>query len=229
MVLVIAGGDNHIPYQNKLLEMKFLETIKKLKPDVVVLMGDVIDLANLSPFTRMEKDFLLSDEVLATSRYLQRVKDVSGKADVIYLEGNHETRFIKYVSRRAEKIQELEHIRIEKVMCLDDMEIEWWPHNPRRGYKMDGILYVHYLHEVKARAIPGKLSVDIAMKANQSVCVAHGHELSATFFSVGLKRRLGVICGSMCTTKAGQEYVDFPKWVPGFVIMTDGLPTLVTL
>jgi predicted phosphodiesterase len=226
---VIAGGDNHIPMQNKKIEEKFLKTIKDVKPDVVVLMGDVIDLESISPFTRKEKDFLLSDEILATERYLKRVKDVSGDADVYYLEGNHETRLAKYLERRADKLRDAEQFQIENVLCLEDMGINWVPHDPRRGLLLDGVLYAHYLYEVRMRAIAGKLGVDCALKANRSVCVGHGHELSAVFFTVGKDRRLGCMAGSMCTSQAGKEYVDFPKWVPGFVIMTDGYPTLVTL
>jgi predicted phosphodiesterase len=215
--------------QNKKIEEKFLKTIKEMKPDVVVLMGDVIDLESISPFTRKEKDFLLSDEILATERYLKRVKDVSRDAEVYYLEGNHETRLAKYLERRADKLRDADQFQIENILGLDDLGIDWMAHNPRYGLKIDGVLYTHYLYEVRMRAIPGKLGVDCSIKAGQSVCVGHGHELSATYHTVGTKRTLGVMTGCMCTTQAGREYVNFPKWVPGFVIMTDGYPTLVTL
>tara|TARA_A100001388_G_scaffold275162_1_gene260139 strand:+ start:1098 stop:2360 length:1263 start_codon:yes stop_codon:yes gene_type:complete len=71
-----------------------LKAAKEIAPDVVVLMGDMIDFPQLSRFqTEPNTRQLLQPSLDALGEYLQALVDTVGKATPIYwLEGNHELR-----------------------------------------------------------------------------------------------------------------------------------------
>lgn len=94
-------SDVHMPEEINLKPV--FAYIKDLKPDVVILGGDIIDAKGMHGVESMQASQIKSEwyerdkELLNT--FLTSLKTVAPKADLIYLEGNHEQRYQRVMTR----------------------------------------------------------------------------------------------------------------------------------
>ena len=76
-----------------------LRTVQKRKPGTVVIIGDFLDCYSVSQHSKdPSRKVLLQDEVNAAVRELDRLERLVG-ARVVFVEGNHETRLAREVSK----------------------------------------------------------------------------------------------------------------------------------
>lgn len=107
-MVVLAVGDLHLPYVNKKYLKKAISKIRKIKPDVVIQMGDLYD---QYMFGRFDKDFnvIKPDEELKRARKLAEkfwgdVHKSVPEAKCIQLIGNHDVRILKQTLKRFPEI-----------------------------------------------------------------------------------------------------------------------------
>ncbi len=164
---VFAIGDVHDPWSSKKTMSAIYRAIRRLKPDIVIQMGDRYDLFSWSKFPRTQNLYTPEQELKLGRRDAEKfwatIQEAAPKAKCIQLWGNHDDRALK---RTLEKSPELEHfvrdgmasiMRFERVLTIPDS---------REVYMIDGVGYHHgYL------AAPGA-------HARASLCnmvVAHTH------------------------------------------------------
>src|SRR5579862_5085557 len=109
---ILVMGDTHVPYQNKEAVEKAIQIGKELKPDKIVLLGDMIDCVSISRFVKRmdERDF--NQEVKETRKFLERLRKTFPKAEMTYLEGNHEERITHYLLTHADALSTLEELSL---------------------------------------------------------------------------------------------------------------------
>ena len=78
----------------------FVRLIKALKPDIVVLNGDILDGARISRHARImwEKQPTLKDELNAVQDRCAEIERAAGRARLVRTIGNHDARFENYWS-----------------------------------------------------------------------------------------------------------------------------------
>ena len=70
--LIIA--DLHIPYHDPLAVESALSYADKFMPDLIVILGDLIDMYDISPFLRKPRGFNLRDELEQARKFLEDLR-----------------------------------------------------------------------------------------------------------------------------------------------------------
>ncbi len=114
-------ADHHIPFT----DWRAVEVAHKIcraaKPDVIHLLGDVLDFATLSRFRDSERyEHTVQDEIDEAVDYLQRLNREFKSAEIVYHMGNHDRRLAHYLWSDGKKIKGLRSTRFKRQFMLDD-------------------------------------------------------------------------------------------------------------
>ena len=116
----IVLADLHIPFGDERALAVALKVAKAAKPDVVWLLGDMIDFAPISRFrdaARYEHD--VQDELDELVAFCQRLRRRFPDADINYMFGNHENRLKYYLWNQASHLKSLRAARFEHQFMFD--------------------------------------------------------------------------------------------------------------
>lgn len=114
--LVIS--DLHQPFTDQLALNTVLERAHRFQPDIIVLLGDIIDFFKISRFpeAKKKKKKSVKEEMETTKKFLEELRYQFPGAEIIYYEGNHEDRLTRYIIQNATEIQDLiENLLQEKL------------------------------------------------------------------------------------------------------------------
>jgi hypothetical protein len=101
-------SDPHVPYHDVGLTKKVLQCLYRVRPDEIILNGDVLDLYSLSGHNADSvrgasphgTTITLSHEYRAGNKFLDDVASVTRKGvSLHYLYGNHEDRYFRELNR----------------------------------------------------------------------------------------------------------------------------------
>jgi hypothetical protein len=157
--------------------------IADVKPDVVVNMGDAIDLASLSSYDKGTRAFVgrsylkdLNSHLDFQERLWAPMKRLKKKMPhSIYLEGNHEHR----VERALDLSPELTGTIGFKDFAFDDYYnvVQRYEGGTPGVFQLDDILFAHYfVTGVSGRPIGGERAAHMHLaKIGQSAIAAHSH------------------------------------------------------
>lgn len=172
-VLVLA--DVHIPFQNNDSIKKAIEVGKKLKPDIVVLLGDILDCVSISRFIKRtdERDF--NKEVLAARKFLESITKTFKGCKFYYLEGNHEQRISHYLLTHADALANLDELSLPSLLHLKQWGITFLP--------CEQILQIGKITLTHGNLLKGTCSMfparSLYMSAKCSAMIGHAHRESA--------------------------------------------------
>lgn len=108
--VILAGSDAHCwPELHGVAQAAFVDTNRRLKPDIVVLNGDGLDGAKISRHSRIGWDQRpkVKQELDALSEFLEDVRKANPNAKYFYTLGNHSMRFETYLSSNAPEVEGL--------------------------------------------------------------------------------------------------------------------------
>lgn len=174
-LLVFASGDWHVPYHDPLSLRVFLEATRRMRPDVLVLMGDILDCYSLSTFSKdPRRKVQFSDELSTANKVLDLVQDI-GIEKVYFIEGNHEFRLERFVMDNPKAAGLLE---MRELLGIDERGWTWVPY---KGASVQ-IGTMHFKHDVgPAGRYANQQSIDAF---GNNICFGHthrgGHELRNT-------------------------------------------------
>ena len=118
-------SDIHLPYHHEGALRLAIQTAKKWKADCILLNGDQMDGCSVSTHEKDPDARDLAEEIKITREFLEMLRKQFPKAQIIYRSGNHEDRLRKYVARVAPELLGLNEIRLERLLNLDNLGIEW--------------------------------------------------------------------------------------------------------
>jgi len=98
--IIVASDCHYWPGMVSPAHEAMLRLIKALKPDIVVLNGDILDGARISRHARImwEKQPTLKDELHAVQDRCAEIERAAGRARLVRTIGNHDARFENYWS-----------------------------------------------------------------------------------------------------------------------------------
>ncbi len=211
MHLVLS--DQHIPYQDKAVETLTLEFIGEHKPDVIHLLGDVIDFYTLSRFDKEPSRLTdLQNDIEDALLYIERIRNVSPKSRIIWSEGNHENRLRRFLWSRAPELSMLRSLQFAELFHLQDFDVEWVPANS--PYHVGKLLFTHGDLVRKWSGASAK-----GHHEKYGCCVIHGHtHRLGSFYHTTLSGSHGAWeNGCLCTLKP--EYMISPDWQNGWSVV----------
>ena len=102
--------------------------LRYYQPALVTLLGDNIDFEGMSRFDKpAESMFSLGEDIEACQKFLRLVRESAPNARILYLKGNHEARFQKYLWKHPEiaAILKFKNTDLPKIIEVADHGVEW--------------------------------------------------------------------------------------------------------
>lgn len=118
-------GDIHLPFQDDRVLNYCLNLIKKEKPDMIVANGDILDFPGLSRYNQVPNfvKSTLTDELSLGWSFFSDLRRENPKAEIVFIEGNHEFRLRSYTIRLAPNLYDC--IDLERDLKLKDLRIKY--------------------------------------------------------------------------------------------------------
>lgn len=214
-------NDLQIPFHDKhVLDRLVLPFVEELKPDGIILNGDVVDCYSISSFDRNPMTRAsLAAEVRIAGHYMQRLAKCSPRR--IWIGGNHEDRVRRLVWNNPGLLGGLDaKTRAKVVRVLDFPEMfglgeygfEWLPYG---GHFMLGKLLVTHGSMVRRHsAETGRAHLD---KYGSSVIIGHTHRGGVTYKTD--VRGVHVAYENFCLCRLDPEWTQHPNWQQGFAVV----------
>ena len=215
-VVLVASDCHYWPGIVTVAHEAFCRLAKKLKPEMVVLNGDILDGARISRHPRImwEQQPHLKDEIHTVQDRCAEIERAAGNAKLIRTIGNHDARFENYLSGRVAEVEGMPGT------TLLDFLPKW-----RAGWALHLNAHADGWVCIRHRPVAGGLhaAINSTLKAGVSYVHGHLHQLKVTPWSDYRGRRYGVDCGTMADITGPQfTYVEAGpvNWASGFAVLT---------
>lgn len=119
---VIVLADAHVPEHDRPAWRAALALVRRVRPTVIVLAGDFLELRSCSMHGDAFGDAFDRD-VAAGREALRDVVAAGRGARIVYLEGNHESRLTRYLTRSAPPMRD--SLSLRAALQLDELGIAW--------------------------------------------------------------------------------------------------------
>ncbi len=155
-----VGPDPHVPFHDRYAKDLFLRFCNEWKPDMVVLLGDLLDCRQLSPFVRDPRSRQEFGRDLEDGKvYLDDINQATSYGTrKVFLGGNHEDRIRKYLWTNAQELAGVKGLNIPDLLELEQKRWEYIPYYDAvgacgaPGLMYYGILIMHGLFARKHSA-----------------------------------------------------------------------------
>lgn len=168
---IVMLNDQHVPFHDVDTIKAVNHGLKHMKPNRVILGGDVVDFYSIS---RFDKDPLrrlhLDVEVSAVEHYLADLRKAVPEAKIVYLPGNHEDRLQRYIHVHAPELAWVDELKLPGLLHLEDFDIDW---HPSRWYPYRGVIYSHL---DRANKYGGYTAKNVGLDVGQSLVHGHSHK-----------------------------------------------------
>lgn len=211
-------GDLHIPYEDKLAVNVMFKIHQHVRPEMVILNGDILDFTELSHFTRNKlEDRPITESIDAA---VDIIKKLQKESTVVYHIGNHEIRLKKYLFNNAPEIADLISFNdlINDKLKTKIEFVEMVGRTCMKKYFNDSLLIGHFNRVSKYSAYTAKLILE---DMKMSIIQGHTHRLG-TYYTTGANCTYqGHEGGCLCSIHP--SYVHSPNWQNGFLIAYDAM------
>lgn len=234
--LVVFVGDQHAPFQDVELHKRFCEFMNDQRPERVVLMGDLIDLPDISRHpSEPEWKATVQACLNAGGQILLDYRQANPTATMVKLPGNHLERLRRAV---IDRLGEFYNLTPAKVVTLPDLppihdpayllrldEFDVTYIEAHGNYKHAQYIVSPYLaakHGDIARKGSGTSALIGLQGLDHSFVQGHTHRQSLVQRTVqqidGTGRLLQAgETGCMCRIQSGLGYAPGPDWSNGFI------------
>lgn len=209
-------SDMHIP-ENINLDSIF-EYMKDLQPDYVILGGDIIDATGLHQSESMRADQINMDWYKRDTSILKTVfssvKKTCPKAEIVFLEGNHEERWTRVVRRYPKVFKEIVNLKRDSIP--KGLNVKWIPYgNYKSFFKLGDTIFVH------GTIYPDAHAKKYALDHTPHKCIyGHLHHFQAYTTRKPLTTmspRYAVTAGGLSKTTPEWKKGAPNQWVNGFI------------
>ena len=126
---VIVASDLHDINCDGFYRRTLLDTIKRVKPEKIVLNGDLYDLPEFSKYTKDPRDFNVAYRIKWVHSFLGEVRKAAPNAEITLIEGNHEFRLLRHLGEESQALlvilNELHGHTISSLLGLTDFEVNY--------------------------------------------------------------------------------------------------------
>lgn len=170
-------SDIHIPNQDNDALNLAIEYGVKNKINCIVLGGDVLD---NTPFTSHDAPNPSADDVVEWFEYCQiflsHLRTKFPKAHIVWIEGNHDNWYVRYLMKKAPVLFNDEYYRLPQRLDLKKYDIDFYEqHIVVRAGRLH-MLHGHTI--VRGFMAPVNAARGVFMRAKSSMIIGHVHSTS---------------------------------------------------
>jgi predicted phosphodiesterase len=191
--VILVGSDAHYwPGEASVAHKAFVAAAKMLKPDAIVLNGDVLDGARISRHEPLYNTNppSVKQEIEACQERLGEIEKASKNSTLFWTYGNHDVRLWRYIRINAPELEGLPS------MDLFD-HFPGWHHGWRVDINDSVVIKHRYASGVHA-------AYNNTVKSGRSVLTGHLHRLCVTPWGDYNGRRWGVDTGTLADPSGDQ-------------------------
>ena len=204
---IVSLNDFHVPFHDDKAIDVALKFVKYLHPYRIVL-HELLDWYSLSRFDKDPNRKLdLNKDKKLTVEYLRRIRDMFPKTKIVMLQGNHDKRLIKYLRIHAEELHNLDELKIQSLLKLDELDIEY-----RTDYSFRGVLFKHGEIVRKYSGYTARAELE---KEGVSGCSGHTHRMGAHYQTLRGGKYVWLETGCLCDPKQADYIEGTANWQQG--------------
>lgn len=209
-------NDLHIPFHDKEVLLKVLKFIYDLQPTRLFLNGDFLDCYEISSFDKNPFElFTLREELKIAEGYLDQISSRLNKTKKIFIFGNHEYRFQKFLIRNAQPLMGLPGISLKEQLKLKELNYEIIDSGLKESFYDAGSFLVGHFNKVSIHS--GYTAKALIERYGKSLIQAHVHRLGMHAKTLHGKTLIGIENGCLCDLNP--SYTLSPNWQHGFTII----------
>lgn len=125
-VTVMVGSDFHSWFVDPFALEVFIDSIKMVRPEIVILNGDVFDFPQISRHRQMPGHFHLNlheERKFGQEQIIRRVREAAPDAQIDFVIGNHEYRLVSYLADAAPRLAGLPELEFEAFLGIHKYEL----------------------------------------------------------------------------------------------------------
>jgi len=217
--LTVVLNDLQIPFQDKRALSLVLGFIGDLRPEEIVLNGDIVDCYSISDFDRNPlTQATLAREIREAEKLMKTLQGVPKK---IWIGGNHEDRLRRHVWKNTGLLRGFDsRTRETLVAAMDFPEVfslgsygfQWVPYGG--VYKIGKLMATHGSMVRRHSADTGRAHLE---KYGQSVIIGHTHRGGVTYRRD--VRGVHAAYENFCLCRLDPEWTQYPNWQHGFSVV----------
>lgn len=126
---VLVCSDVHDIEADSFWVRVFLDTVKRVQPDKVVLGGDIFDLAEFGRYNVDPREWAVTGRIRWVHGFLQGIREAAPATEIVFIEGNHEHRLLRHLSEATPALKsilsDLHGFTVPKLLGLDKFEVRY--------------------------------------------------------------------------------------------------------
>lgn len=220
----IVVNDFHLPFNDPVATDLFFKFLKDFKPHYIVINGDLMDCFEISDFSKSAwSDFTFKDEISQTKKFFKKLRTLCPQSEIIYIEGNHEFRIKKYLSKNAKELAFLDGVQLENILELQKFGVKYVGLNKMIGKYADnyiklGDYYVGHFNRVnKHSAYTAKNLLE-----DKGVSIIQGHtHRGGVHYKTLVNGHVHKAIENYCMCLTSTTYIRDANWQVGWSCLID--------
>ncbi len=218
-ILVIS--DLHLPYHDEKAIQVALEKGKAEDVNIIILLGDILDMYQMSQWVRDPKNPNMATEIETCRKFLELLKKQFPKARIIWKEGNHEERWQTYFFRNAPDVAVLPGMTVYDYMNVAQYDIDVV--REKRAISISTLLLYHGHELPRGLTNPVNQARGQWLRATANMIAGHGHRTS-THIERSATGQIFSNWSIGCLCDLNPQYNMINKWNHGFGLLTQEGP-----
>jgi hypothetical protein len=219
--VALVFGDLHVPYHHEGYFKMLLDAIRYIRPQVLILNGDGIDMYQISRFGKDPKRKLeLNEDRWQFVECLNRINKVAPRGCAKhYLAGNHEARLARFLHDKAPELAYLDELDTAEFLKTRQSGWEYHPNSE----KQLPVMYLGHLaitHGYIARKHSGYTARAMVEDRGESVLVNHSHRLGSSWKTDCVTTHVAYENGHLFDVQRATYVSGAKNWQVGFSIVT---------
>lgn len=234
--------DVQLPFADEKAIDVALRILTSVKPDKVILLGDLLDLSAWSKYEqRPEYATQTQEAIIQAHILLATIRKLAPQAEIIVMAGNHEARMEKALLRNAQAAYGLKRadqpegwpvMSVPYLCAFDTLDVKYVDGYPASRYWINERLQVRHGNIARPG---GKTAVAVSNDERVSTIFGHIHRIESQFKTVnvygGARTNASYAIGALCrldghvpSTKSGfnldgQPVENWENWQAGFAVV----------
>lgn len=233
-------GSKAVPFHDEASLDLSLSLVHAIKPDVVILLGDVLDFAELTLKYAVEQGFANTTQAALDAAYLYLVElraAIRRSTQVVFMAGNHDERLPRLLEHNAKALLGLKKadtngwpaLSVPHLLRLDELRVDYVDGYPANRFLLTDRLQA--IHGVKVRSNGSTAKAVVDDLTGTSTVFGHIHRVEYSERTIhtpqGPKTIFGASPGCLCridgavpsvrggTSNSGRRITNFENWQQG--------------
>jgi len=213
---VLLLSDVHIPYHSIEAITACFDYAKKLKPDCVLLNGDILDFHGLSRFCKDPRKRKFSEELDYFQEFFSIILKTFKGAKVVFKFGNHEQRYEHFLFMKAKELVGVDEFELEQIIKKRAPGVSVI--KDKRIINFNGLNIIHGHEFSHGFFNPVNVARGLYLRGKTSAIQGHSHQ-SAEHTEPDMNGKITTTWGCGCLCELHPDYSPINKWNHGFVII----------